>query len=78
MSNSDSDEGESAVQAVSQSEPVQPVERWRSFSEGEQVINCRMNWEYELYFVEQFKVQLKNDHLPLKAFVFVRLRQLLH
>lgn len=34
MSNSESDEAETAVQDALQ---IEPVERWRSFSEGEQV-----------------------------------------
>lgn len=42
VSNSESDECEPAEQSVPQSEPAaEPVERWRSFSEGEQVRVCK-------------------------------------
>ena len=45
VSNSESDECEPAVENLPQSEPVvEPVERWRSFSEGEQVHRARNNW----------------------------------
>ena len=43
VSNSESDDGETAEQAKPQA-AEEPVERWRSFSEGEQVVCPRFSF----------------------------------
>ena len=48
MSNSESDEAETAVQDALQ---IEPVERWRSFSEGEQVQYKRQVVLLLLFFI---------------------------